>query len=167
LLEYWSDPEVARYQYLEEYNEDHVSSWINQQGRIALGDPGVALVLAAELDGKVIGTCFLTITGPEDRQAEIGFTFNPRFTGKGLASRTVAVVLGFGFIQLGMHRIIGATDVRNDRSWRLMERIGMRREAHFTHDSFVKGQWRDAYIYAMLDEEWQQRYPDLIAVVTA
>jgi RimJ/RimL family protein N-acetyltransferase len=43
--------------------------------------------------------------------------------------------------------------VRNEPSWRLMERLGMRREAHFRHHEFFKGEWADCFVYAMLAEE--------------
>src|SRR5262249_27418806 len=113
----------------------------------------------------VIGDCQLTVTSVEDRQAELGFAFNPRYTGRGLATRAVTAVLGFGFVQLGLHRIIASTDTRNERSWQLTERGGMRREAHFRHDNFVNGEWMDSFVYAMLDDEWRVRHPDLVAAV--
>lgn len=165
LYEYWSDPDVARYQLWGPYSSDQIEAMINAQVDIKPGDPGLALVLAAELDEQVIGDCQLTVTSVDDRQAEIGFAFNPRFAGRGLATRAVAAVLGFGFVQLGMHRVVAATDVRNERSWRLLERVGMRREAHFIHDCFVKSDWLDAYVYAMLEQEWQERHSMLAAAV--
>jgi RimJ/RimL family protein N-acetyltransferase len=165
LLEYWSAIEVARYQFWEPFTSDQIAAIIESQLELHPGDPGVALVLAAELNGKVIGDCQLTITSLDDRQAEIGFAFNPGFAGQGFATQAVAAVLGFRFLQLGMHRIVAGTDVRNERSWKLMERIGMRREAHFVHDTFAKGEWVDTYVYAMLDSEWQQRHSALVSAV--
>ncbi|MFI6101093.1 GNAT family N-acetyltransferase [Lentzea sp. NPDC051213] len=46
--------------------------------------------------------------------------------------------------------VIAQGEVRNERSWRLMERLGMRREAHFRQCEIVKGEWADTYVYAML-----------------
>jgi RimJ/RimL family protein N-acetyltransferase len=164
---YWSDPEVARYQFTGPYTDEQVMATIESQAEIRPGDPGIALVLVAVLEDIVIGDCQLTITSFEDRQAEIGFSFNPKYTGRGFATRTVAAVLGFGYIQLGLHRIVLCTDTRNERSWRLAERVGMRREAHFRHDNFVGGEWMDSFVYAMLDDEWMARYPELSPVVAA
>lgn len=163
---YWSDPECARYQFWGPYTTEQVTAMIAGQAEVAPGDPGVSLVLAAELDGTVIGDCQFTVTSVEDRQAEVGFAFNPRYTGRGLATRAVAAVLGFGFLQLGLHRIVVSTDARNERSWRLAERVGMRREAHFRHDNFVRGEWVDSFVYAMLDVEWRGRHPELVAAVS-
>jgi RimJ/RimL family protein N-acetyltransferase len=164
LREYWSNPESNRYNW-GPYTDDQVVATIEAQGEVEVGGPGAALILAVVLDGKVIGDCQLTVTSPDDCQGEIGFTFNPQFTGRGLATRAVAAVLGFGFVQLGLHRIEATTDARNERSSRLMERAGMRREGHFIHSSNSNGEWVDDYVYALLDHEWHDRHPDLATVV--
>jgi len=156
LCDYYSAPEVARYQFWEPFTEEQVAHLIESQASVMPSDPGVAFVLAVVLqaEDRVIGDCSLTITSDEDRQADIGFAFNPRYHGNGYATKAVNATLGFGFRELGMHRISGATDVRNERSWKLMERVGMRREAHFVHDCHSKGEWVDDYLYAMLEDEW-------------
>ena len=53
----------------------------------------------------------------------------------------------------------------NDTSWRLMERVGMRREGHFIHDGFVRSRWVDVFAYGMLADEWTARHADLLPVV--
>jgi RimJ/RimL family protein N-acetyltransferase len=58
-----------------------------------------------------------------------------------------------------MHRIYGRCDVRNHGSYKLMERMGMRREAHFIHNEIFKGEWGDEYIYAILEDEWRELHP--------
>ena len=57
----------------------------------------------------------------------------------------------------GFRRIIGRLDARNAASARVLERLGMRREAHFVESEFVKGQWTDEVVYAMLEREWLER----------
>ncbi len=66
-------------------------------------------------------------------------------------------MLRLGFEELGLHRIIGRCDARNIASGRLMERLEMRREAHLIESEFVKGEWADELVYAILDREWQGR----------
>jgi RimJ/RimL family protein N-acetyltransferase len=58
---------------------------------------------------------------------------------------------------LGLHRVIGRCDALNAPSARLLERLGMRREAHFVHNEIFKGRWGDEYVYAILDHEWRSR----------
>ena len=62
-----------------------------------------------------------------------------------------------GFQTLGLHRIVARCDARNDASARVMERLGMRREAHLVENEMVKGEWTDELVYALLDREWRAR----------
>jgi aminoglycoside 6'-N-acetyltransferase len=157
LFEYHGDPKVSRFEFHDALTPDQLDEMVAEQTQVRLGDPGVTLILGAVLksEAKVIGDCQLTITGvPDDGQGEIGFAFNPAYCGRGLATKAVRATLGFGFSRLKLHRIVAGTDVRNERSWRLMERVGMRREAHFLHTARVGGEWIDDYVYAMLETEW-------------
>ena len=68
-------------------------------------------------------------------------------------------MLRLGFEELGLHRIIGRIDARNTPSARVLERLGMRREAHFVHNEILKGEWTDEVVYAMLEDEWRRADP--------
>jgi RimJ/RimL family protein N-acetyltransferase len=63
-------------------------------------------------------------------------------------------VLRLGFEDLGLHRIFGRIDGRNTASARVLERLGMRREAHFIQNEIVKGEWTDEVVYALTEDEW-------------
>ena len=66
-------------------------------------------------------------------------------------------MLRLGFEHYRLHRIIGRIDARNTPSARVLERLGMRREAHFVRNEFIKGEWTDEVVYAMLEDEWQSQ----------
>ncbi len=83
--------------------------------------------------------------------------FNPRFHGKGYASEAAAALLRVAFEELGFHRVIGRCDARNTASSALMQRLGMRQEAHFVRNEFIKGEWSDELVFALLAEEWSAR----------
>ena len=159
LLEFYGLAEVARFQTWQPWTVDQVENLIASQAEIHAGDPGVPFLLAIVLnsENKVIGDCQVTINSVPDRQGEIGYSLNLAYWGRGLATKAVNAALGFGFTVLGLHRIVAATDVRNQRSWRLLERVGMRREAHFRHDLLDDGEWIDDYLYAMLEDEWHAK----------
>lgn len=58
------------------------------------------------------------------------------------------------FVELGLRRVTASCFLDNTASWRLMERLGMRREAHTVRESLHRsGQWLDGLTYAMLAEE--------------
>jgi RimJ/RimL family protein N-acetyltransferase len=66
-------------------------------------------------------------------------------------------MLRLGFEDLGLHRILGRLDARNTASAKLLERLGMRREAHIVENEFVKGEWTDELLYGLLAREWAAR----------
>jgi len=147
---YMSDPEVVRYLYWEVRTREQVRAFLGERGSHVL-----ALELPAE--GRVIGEVLLRPTSEEHRQGEVGYVLNPAYQGKGLASEAAVAMLRYGFEELGLHRIIGRLDARNKPSAALLERIGMRLEAHHLHDELFKGEWSDSLIYAMLEDEWRSR----------
>lgn len=154
-----SDPAVVRYLYWEVHDEAASRQALTRRlTQTALADEGESLCLAVELPGNgVIGDVLLRWLSRVHQQGEIGFVFNPKFHGKGYAREAAEAVLRLGFEALGLHRIKGCCDSLNTPSARLMERMGMRREAHFVEDEMFKGQWGDQYVYAMLDREWKAR----------
>ena len=121
-----------------------------------LEDEGDALNLAMTLpeSGALVGDVSLRWVSAEHRQGEIGFVLHPDHHGKGFAGEAGGVMLRLGFEGLGLHRVVGRCDARNTASAKVMERLGMRREAHFRQNEIVKGEWTDELVYAMLAGEW-------------
>ncbi len=114
------------------------------------------MFLAAVLADRrqVIGELTLVCQSKEHQQGEIGFVFNPEFQGMGYATEASKELLSIGFEVYDFHRISGRCDARNVASYRVMEKLGMRREAHFIHNEIFKGEWGDELVYAILREEW-------------
>lgn len=155
MLEFESHPEVARYLYNEpRTREENAKELATRQEQTALREEGDTLMLAVELDGKVIGYVLLTWVSEPHKQGEFGYVLHPDHHGRGYASEASVEMLRLGFEKMGMHRVIGRCDAKNDASWRLMERMGMRREAHLREAEIFKGQWGDELHYAMLSREW-------------
>ncbi len=152
-----SRPEVARWAYWEPRNEDEVRANLELKiGSSAVRSEGDFLALAAVLKdtGELVGECHLQWISAEHRQGEIGFAFNPDHQGHGYATEASRVFLRLGFEELGLHRIVGRLEPRNAASARVLEKLGMRREAHLVENEFVKGEWQSELVYAILDREW-------------
>jgi RimJ/RimL family protein N-acetyltransferase len=116
------------------------------------------LVIEWKEKSKVIGNIGIGISRVnENKQGMIGWLLGSKFQGQGFASEAARSLLFFSFDKLGLHRISASTSRDNIRSWLLMERIGMRREAHFKQSEFVNGEWQDEFIYAVLAEEWHSK----------
>jgi RimJ/RimL family protein N-acetyltransferase len=92
-------------------------------------------------------------------QAELGWVLDPDHTGHGYATEAVRELLRHCFEDLGVRRVTANCFLGNDTSWRLMERVGMRREVHAVRESLHRsGRWLDTVGYAILEEEWAARY---------
>jgi len=157
---YHSRADVARYLYQEprtptEY-EAILNSKITHTGFAAAGDR-INLALVPHDLGRVVGDVMLLWTSSEHRQGEIGFILHPDYHGRGYAHEASEVLLRLGFDGLGLHRIQGRLDGRNTASARVLEKLGMRREAHLVENEFIKGEWTDEVVYAILHREWLQR----------
>ncbi|HJQ02612.1 MAG TPA: GNAT family protein [Jatrophihabitans sp.] len=89
------------------------------------------------------------------RQAELGWVLDPGYTGHGYATEAVREMVRYCFQGLGVRRVTANCFLDNDTSWRLMERVGMRRELHAVRESLHRsGQWLDTVGYAILKEDW-------------
>ncbi|WP_370248360.1 GNAT family N-acetyltransferase [Nocardioides sp.] len=155
-----SDPEVAR--------------WLTSQ----VGDPAayrerfvakLGSTVVVEHEGRVVMDLMVSIADAwaqaEVREqalaceAELGWTLDPAHAGRGLATEAVRALLDLCFASraeggLGLRRVIAVCFADNTASWRLMERLGMRREGHAVADALHRdGTWRDTLTYALLASE--------------
>jgi RimJ/RimL family protein N-acetyltransferase len=152
-----SRADVARYLYWRPRTRDEVRAVLGRKTRSAAIDAeGDTLSLAVVLKATIelIGDCNLTWLSREHRQGEIGFIFHPDHHGRGYATEAGHVLLRLAFDGLKLHRVIGRLEVRNAASARVLEKLGMRREAHLVENERVKGEWQSELVYAILDREW-------------
>jgi len=150
--------EVCRYLPWEPMDIDQARAKLEQRlEQTHLDDDRDALVLAAveEATGRHVGEFMLRLESVADRQAEVGWCLNPDAHGRGLATEGSREMLRLGFDGLGLHRIHAGSDERNEPSLRVMDRLGMRREALFIDAELVKGDWVRVVVAAILEDEWR------------
>ncbi|CAN5396201.1 GNAT family protein [soil metagenome] len=128
-----------------------------EKRQIEKDEDRMALAVVERESNRVIGDIYFAVKSIESKQGEIGYIFNPDFHGQGFATEACAAVLDIAFETYGLHRVQAECDVLNPPSFRVMERLGMRREAHFLENMWFKGQWSDSYVYGILAEEWRAR----------
>lgn len=123
--------------------------------------------LVFELDGRVIGDLLIDVrdgwaqaeVAEQARgvEAELGWTMDPAHGGNGYAAEAVRELVRVCFEELGLRRVVALCFTHNESSWRLMERLGMRREQHAVRESLHRsGKWLDSYTYALLADEWRE-----------
>ena len=106
--------------------------------------------------GKVIGNIYC---GNKDFAAkEVGYIVNKRYQKKGYATEALSAVIAQVFRE-GAHRVFAECDPRNVPSWKLLEKVGLRREAHFRQNIWFRRNengvpvWKDTLIYAILEND--------------
>lgn len=154
--DYGSDPEVCRYMPWGPNTLEDTAQALSRMQANAQVWPRMELGLGVELveDGRLIGSIALHLRDATHRTVEMGYCLHRDFWGRGLMSEAAQGLADAGFGRFGLHRIYATCDVQNTGSWRVMEKIGMRREGLLRQDRRVKGAWRDTYLYAILATDW-------------
>ena len=148
-----SRPDVTRFVPWEPRDEQTVREVLERRLDGSQEGLSIAVVLRDET-ATLVGDISVFSYVPEHGTVEFGFIFHPDHHGKGLATEACAAVLAVIFEQLQLHRVFARCDLRNTASARLMERLGMRCEAHLVENEFLKGEWTDELNYAILAREW-------------
>ena len=104
-------------------------------------------------DGSKVGTIWHY---QESKLLEIGYVLVPSEKGKGYCSEAAKIMVDYLFLSRDIVRVQAQTDVRNVASQRVLEKTGFRKEGTLRKNFFTRGEWRDAYLYSTLREEWKE-----------
>lgn len=164
ILRWRATPEVTRWLIETESDPERLRRrWFE-----GLDDPD-AHYLVAEVEGAIAGYGSMEVgDGLGQRHGELwqrtaghlGYLIDPQFAGNGYATAIARALLELAFTKLGVRRVTAGCFADNRASWRVMEKLGMRREEHGVKDSWhAEYGWIDGYTYAILADEWQQARP--------
>lgn len=155
IFSYRSDFVENKYQgWLPESLEEVRNDIKNMPTTLDVADICFQFVIVVTDEDRIIGDMGVVFTGHELLQAELGCTLDKNYQGKGFATEALRAMINYLFSTLKKHRIIASIDPRNLASIRLIERIGFRKEGYFKESYFLRGEWTDDVIYAMLRREW-------------
>ncbi len=159
LYKYRSDPRVYEFQFWEPHSIEEVKEFLVHAIAKTIGIPGTWFQMGICLCGSetLIGDCGIHFPELEPQQVEIGISLAPDHQGNGYASKSLHLLFDYLFENLEKHRIYASVDPANTASIRLLEHMGMRREAHFVESVNFKGHWADDIIYSLLEREWKAR----------
>ena len=150
----FSNPDVVRYLYDAEMDAEQMRAHFTRRLWHGLPVEGAWCNLGVDHDGVYVGEVGLGVASTAHRSFEVGYVFFPEFQGLGFATEATRVLIDAAFRELGAHRVIARIDARNDASRRLLERLGLRLEGHLVKNEFVKDEWSDELIFAVLEDEW-------------
>jgi len=157
---YGSDPEVTRFMTWGPNTPGESRQFLDRKltEQAVWPRPGVSLAAELIAERSVIGALELRLVDAVHRTAELGYSFARAHWGHGYGAEAAGALIRHGFETLGLHRIVATCDIRNTGSWRVMEKLGMRREALLRKDKRVRRRWRDTYLYAILASDWRARH---------
>jgi RimJ/RimL family protein N-acetyltransferase len=157
VFSYRSDPEIFKYQSWRPKTLADVEEFIKTRIVNEPNIPGTwfQLAICKSDPSELIGDCGLHFRQDESSQVEIGITLKKEHQGFGYASETLELIFNFVFKDLKKHRIYGSVDPSNHASIKLMERMRMRKEAHFIESIRFNNHWTDDIVYAILAREWK------------
>ena len=154
------------YEFLSQLEDDEFEPYpglTRENGRAHLaervGSEEYFAVVLAE-SGKVIGNIYCGLRDYGAR--EVGYIINEQFRRQGYAAEALSAVIEAAF-RAAVHRVYAECDPRNVRSWKLLEQVGLRREAHFRKNVwFFKDKsgaliWKDTYVYAITEDDFRRR----------
>jgi len=155
IYSYRSDAIENQYQGWFPESAEEVRNFItNMPANIDVADICFQFAIIDKNENRLIGDMGIIFTGHEKMQAEVGCTLNKDSQGKGYATEALRAMVNYLFTELKKHRVVASIDPRNISSIRLIEQLGFRKEAHFKESYFLRGEWVDDIIYAMLDKDW-------------
>jgi RimJ/RimL family protein N-acetyltransferase len=153
IVEWINRPEVSG-----EYNPLHQMS--KTEAEKMLDNPtDIKPFIVEKKDGSKIGFIvhFHVIhLGTGTKQLEIGYALLPNERGKGYGTEALEIMVDYLFLSKEVMRIQAQTDLRNAASQKILEKVGFRREGILRKNFFMRGEFRDNYLYSILREEWKE-----------
>src|SRR5436305_12592885 len=154
----YGDEEVMRYLYHEPRSRDDARALLERKiagDELRAEDDWLSAAAVTRDGGRFVGDVSLHWVSEVHKTGEIGFAFDPAAQGRGYATESARAFLRVAFEEFGLHRVIGRAEARNVASLRVLEKLGMRQEAHLVENEWVKGEWQSEVVYAMLDREFR------------
>lgn len=104
---------------------------------------------------EIIGSVtFSNIVRGAFQSCYLGYRLEETRVGAGLMREALNAAIRYAFCIEGLHRIEANVMPRNERSVRLLQRLGFRNEGRAQRYLNIQGRWEDHDHYVMLSEEW-------------
>ena len=151
-------------------NREHLAPWsptrppdffetLGQRRRISLAlseweadrSLRAVMLLRDDPDGAIIGECNLSNFVRGAFQAcHLGYSIDARFEGRGLMAEALRALTDHAFGELDLHRVMANYRPENERSARLLERLGFTKEGLAKDYLLIDGEWRDHVLTSLL-----------------
>jgi RimJ/RimL family protein N-acetyltransferase len=162
VLASYSNPDVVRYLYSDVLDRARIIDVVTnriRQNKVAVEGDTLQVAVEHRATGAYVGEMILHLVSKQHRQADVGYVIDPDHQGLGYAHEGMTALIGLAIDRLEVHRIVGRADARNTASLAVMRGLGMRQEGYFVQSEYVKDEWCDEVIFAVLAPEWLAAHP--------
>lgn len=156
---YHTLPSVQRYvERPTRYSDDVAAAVGVMRNQTELHRPGdiLALAMVRKGDARLIGQVSLKWSDATASQGEVRFIIDPAFSGQGYLTEALTALFDLAFTHFRVHRLMVRCDGRSHHSIKLMQKLGMRLEAHYREHALFQGEWDEELHFALLDREWRR-----------
>ena len=155
MYEYACRPDVTKYlTWFPHPDREYTREYLQYLGNRYSAGMFYDWAVIYEPDCKMVGTCGFTSFNCTSDSAEVGYVLNPEYWGKGIATEALTRVLRFAFEELKLNRVEARFMEDNDRSRRVMEKVGMTFEGVLREAMLIKGTYANVGICSILRSEW-------------
>jgi ribosomal-protein-alanine N-acetyltransferase len=157
---YAGDPEVVRLMVWGPNTLEQTREFLQHRVGYQQVDPErreFELLIVEKATDRVVGGAGLRVHDSAALSGDLGYVLTRAYWGQGIVPEACHKLLELGFGGFGLHRIWASADARNLQSRRVMEKLGMRREAHLRDEQWIKDQYRDTVVYALTEDEYWSR----------
>jgi ribosomal-protein-alanine N-acetyltransferase len=116
-------------------------------------ETGITWAIVEKKSNEFIGYIGFIRMTPEHCRAEIGYALDPKYWGKGYMYESIKRIADFGFNKLNLHSIEANVNPLNERSKKVLERVGFKNEAYFRENYLFDGNFLDSIIYSLLEKD--------------
>lgn len=157
---YAGDAEVVRHLDWGPNTPEDTAAFLSvaRASRGAMPRTAYHLAIVLKATDRLIGGCRITIRRPTHGDGDVGYVLDRSHWGHGYTTEAMRALVTFGFGRLALHRISATCDVDNHASARVLEKLGMQREGRLRQITRRRDEWRDSYLYAVLESD---RQPDM------
>ncbi|KAF8272245.1 acyl-CoA N-acyltransferase [Lactarius quietus] len=119
--------------------------------------PGLFVVVELKDTGEMIGTLSLNTGFPKNRDATLGIALRRGFLGMGYGTEAIKWAVGYGFKELGLHRVQLTVNETNERAIAAYRKVGFVEEGRLRKALWKGGKFVDIILMAILEDEWSSQ----------
>lgn len=156
IYQLYSIPEVQQYNTYTLHttiqdSELLLAKWLEEQQ----AEERSEYIFSINLEQEFVGIIALALGANRKlKLATVWYLILPDYWGQGIATEALSGLLDFAFQKLQLHRVEAGAAIANGASFRVLEKVGMRKEGQKRKVLPLANGWSDNFEYAILEEDW-------------